>query len=166
MTARYHDRSYCTVVRRDGRDCDRFVEVDAPLSLCAEHIDDAYRHRADQIRAQLAAISEIVGQPRVPAPPPPEFVYYVRFRDGIKIGTSASLLGRLSNLPHDEVLAIEPGGHQLEQLRHQQFAAARDHGEWFSATDELLSHCAMLRSHYPAEQTPRGPAQLAIADPR
>ncbi len=156
-----HERTHCTVVRRDGSDCDRLVEPGAPVSLCSRHIDAAYRHRRADIEAQLAAVGEYLDEPRDPDAPAPGFVYYIRFRDRIKIGTSSSILGRLSNLPYDEILAIEPGGHQLERLRHQQFHEARDHGEWFAVTDQLLDHCAMLRQHYPDQQTPRGPAQQA-----
>ncbi|ANJ25461.1 GIY-YIG nuclease family protein [Agromyces aureus] len=74
-----------------------------------------------------------------------EVVYYVRYRDQVKIGTSANPRQRLASIPHDEVLAFEPGGRRLEQRRHAQFADHRFAGtEWFAAHDALAEHIAAL----------------------
>ncbi|MFD4421903.1 GIY-YIG nuclease family protein [Agromyces sp. NPDC058484] len=76
-----------------------------------------------------------------------EVVYYIRFRDQIKIGTSANPRLRLVRLPHDELLAFERGGRALEQRRHAQFVAHRFPGtEWFAVHDALLAHIAELRA--------------------
>lgn len=73
-------------------------------------------------------------------------VYYVRFGDRIKIGTSGRPRQRLSAIPHDELLAFEPGDRMLEQKRHLQFAVARlGTSEWFAATPRLLAHARELR---------------------
>lgn len=69
---------------------------------------------------------------------PKALVYYIRFGDRIKIGTTTNLANRLTALPFDEVLAVEPGSHFLERSRHKQFAHLRIKGEWFRAEDELL----------------------------
>ena len=53
-----------------------------------------------------------------------DVVYYLRYGDRIKIGTSANPRRRVASLPHDEVLAFERGGRPLEQRRHAQFADA------------------------------------------
>lgn len=79
-------------------------------------------------------------------PPRVDVVYYLRFADRIKIGTSANPRHRLAQLRHDELLAFERGGRQTEQRRHQQFADARyARTEWFRMTPALLAHVGTLR---------------------
>lgn len=74
-----------------------------------------------------------------------EVVYYVRYREQVKIGTSANPRQRLSVIPHDEVLAFEPGGRRVEQRRHAQFAEHRYAGtEWFSRHPALDDHIDAL----------------------
>ncbi|MCU1439261.1 MAG: ATPase [Rhodoglobus sp.] len=74
-----------------------------------------------------------------------EVVYYIRWRDRIKIGTTANPRMRLAALPHDEVLAFERGGRWLEQRRHLQFAEHRMPGsEWFHVHDALIEHVASV----------------------
>jgi hypothetical protein len=75
-----------------------------------------------------------------------DVVYYLRFRDQIKIGTSATPRHRLAAIRHDELLAFERGNRSLEQRRHAQFAAHRlGRSEWFAAHPELLAHIDTLR---------------------
>jgi ribosomal protein S27E len=73
-------------------------------------------------------------------------VYYIRFADRIKIGTTANLPNRLATLPHDEVLAVERGGRDVEKQRHQQFRQYRitPKGEWFRPGEHLMAHIAAL----------------------
>lgn len=79
------------------------------------------------------------------APPRVDVVYYLRYDDRIKIGTSANPRQRFGAIWHDELLAFERGGQALEQRRHVQFAAERFAGtEWFRRSDALLSHIAVL----------------------
>lgn len=82
--------------------------------------------------------------------PPPDrpVVYYVQFADRVKIGHSRDFRTRLGNLPHDEVLAVEPGARELERLRHRQFTAQHITHEWFHLDDALRSHIEMLLDHY------------------
>jgi hypothetical protein len=81
-----------------------------------------------------------------PGLPPPvvEVVYYLRFDERIKIGTSAQPRRRLAVIRHHELLAFERGGREVEQLRHAQFAAVREGGEWFTADASLRAHVARL----------------------
>jgi len=65
-------------------------------------------------------------------------VYYIRFGDRIKIGTTYNLHKRLISIPWDEVLLTEPGGYRLEADRHKQFEKSNYRNEWFYATDELM----------------------------
>lgn len=79
------------------------------------------------------------------APPRVDVVYYIRYADRVKIGTSANPRQRLAALWHEELLAFERGGRALEQRRHAQFAADRHPGtEWFRLTDALRAHIAVL----------------------
>lgn len=160
----------CTVTIDDGGRCTAPVEPDAPLPLCAEHLLVAYDWVAREIGVVDLAPSSCLAcgcrvgvhypsgwicaecewrlgdvpdgelpRPRI------EVVYYVRYRDQVKIGTSANPRLRLSSIPHDEVLAFERGGRALEQRRHEQFAAHRfPRTEWFALHDELAAHVAEL----------------------
>jgi hypothetical protein len=70
-----------------------------------------------------------------------DVVYYLRFGDRIKIGTSVNPRQRFAAIWHDEVLAFERGDRVLERRRHEQFASERfDRTEWFTASDDLLAH--------------------------
>lgn len=79
-------------------------------------------------------------------------VYYIDRGDRIKIGTSRSIIGRMQALhavPSD-LLAIEPGGSELEHSRHMQFAEWRIPGsELFHKCDDLLDHIHQLVDKYP-----------------
>ncbi|MER7447820.1 GIY-YIG nuclease family protein [Microbacterium sp. NPDC097977] len=79
-----------------------------------------------------------------------DWVYYIRFGDRIKIGTSSSIKGRLSTLPHDEILALEPGGRSLERERCREFSALRIDGQraWFQDTPALRTHADRLRAEH------------------
>lgn len=74
-----------------------------------------------------------------------DVVYYLRFRDRIKIGTSGNPRQRLAGLRYDDLLAFERGDRLLEQRRHAQFAAHRIlRSEWFEANDALAEHIRIL----------------------
>lgn len=69
-----------------------------------------------------------------------DIVYYIRWRDRIKIGTTHRPRGRLAVLQHEELLAFERGDRTVERERHRQFAGLREGGEWFTAAPELVAH--------------------------
>lgn len=64
-------------------------------------------------------------------------VYFIRFSDRIKIGTTSNMDRRLGELPIDEILGIFPGDRRTEQTLHRRFAAHRlkitglGQTEWF-----------------------------------
>jgi hypothetical protein len=69
-----------------------------------------------------------------------DVVYYVRWRDQVKIGTTGNARRRLAALPVEEVLAFERGDRHVERRRHAQFAAHRfPRTEWFRLHGELLA---------------------------
>lgn len=78
-------------------------------------------------------------------PPRVDVVYYLRFDDRIKIGTTANPRQRLGALWHDELLAFERGDRTVERCRHEEFAADRFGGtEWFRRSGALRQHIAGL----------------------
>lgn len=147
----------------------------APLALCLGHLLEAHEWvegeygRTDVLPSPCAFCGSRLGvrypsgwlcavcEWRVGEPPPEgatvsrvDVVYYLRFRDRIKIGTTANPAQRFSSLRHDEVLAFERGDRALEQRRHAEFAALRIPGtEWFETDDALLAHVATLRVGVP-----------------
>lgn len=100
--------------------------------------------KAEHATARAAGRS-VAALPPALQPSRQPVVYYLRFGERIKIGTTVSLISRLSDLPYDEVLAIEPGGSEVEAARHKQFAAFRITGEWFALVDEIREHLRGLR---------------------
>lgn len=160
----------CGIVLETGERCDRAVEPDAPLNLCSRHLLEAHDWVAGEVGVTdtlpspclvcgsrlgvrypsgwLCAICEwkVGDVPDSEAPPiRVDVVYYLRFRDQIKIGTSANPRQRLASIRFDELLAFERGDRAVEQRRHAQFAQHRlDHSEWFAANDALASHVAQL----------------------
>lgn len=84
--------------------------------------------------------------------PPPriDVVYYIRFDDRIKIGTTTNPRQRLARLWHQELLGFERGDRTLERARHERFAADRFPGtEWFRSSPELLAHVAVVAAGVP-----------------
>lgn len=73
-----------------------------------------------------------------------DVVYYLRYADRVKIGTTANPRQRLAAIMHEELLAFERGDRVVERARHTQFASIREGGEWFTATAELRAHAASL----------------------
>jgi len=78
-------------------------------------------------------------------------VYYARMADGsIKIGYTADLYTRMTALyARDAVLAIEPGGREVEAQRHARFGDLRiGRAEMFSPHPRLMEHiAAVIREH-------------------
>ncbi|MGT2426450.1 GIY-YIG nuclease family protein [Amnibacterium kyonggiense] len=85
-------------------------------------------------------------QPDEELPPPRvDVVYYLRWADRVKIGTTADPRRRFRAIRHEEVLAFERGDRRLEHRRHLQFADERGgSSEWFAASDRLLAHIDVL----------------------
>jgi hypothetical protein len=79
------------------------------------------------------------------APPRVDVVYYIRFDDRIKIGTTANPRQRLGRIWHHELLAFERGDRSVEGRRHEQFGAWRfGRTEWFASSAELDAHTSAL----------------------
>src|ERR1019366_3924904 len=102
-------------------------------------------------------------------------VYYARRGDLIKIGTTRRIRARLASVVVDELLAVEPGSHDLESERHQQFAehrlsrkrgTGRGRGQgptdWFRPGAELMAFIDVLRTAHPLPNIP-SPRQVPAA---
>lgn len=77
-------------------------------------------------------------------------VYYVTRSDRpgeVKIGTSTNVMRRAVDLREGHVvtlLAVEPGGRDLERKRHGMFAPMRLDGEWFTLGAPIIYHVMEL----------------------
>jgi hypothetical protein len=145
--------------------CGRAIDEAARLGLCGVHLLEAYEWISREVgitdllpspcvacgsrlgirypSGWLCAICEwrVGNAPSETVPPRVDIVYYLRFGDRIKIGTSANPRSRLAQLRYEQLLAFERGGRALEQSRHRQFAAERFGGsEWFHAHPALARH--------------------------
>lgn len=155
---------------RDDGACGGSVDPASPVPLCDRHLRIAHDVAAPEAGTPdllpspclacgartgvrypsgwICAVCEWrVGEvPDAELPPPRvDVVYYIRFGERIKIGTSANPRQRLATLWHDEVLAFERGDRALEQRRHGKFAAHRlGRSEWFAAHDDLLAHIRIV----------------------
>src|ERR1700712_779103 len=140
----------CSLLLDSGAPCGAPVDDETPLPLCSTHLLTAYDWvvrdvgLTDRLPTPCPACGSRLGV-RYPsgwlcaicewkfgdlpdsdsAPPRVDVVYYLRFADRIKIGTSGNPRGRLAQLRHDELLAFERGDRAREHSRHVQFAAAR-----------------------------------------
>jgi hypothetical protein len=155
----------CAIETTPGQRCVRAVEPDAPLNLCSHHLLLASEWVArdvgvtDALESPCVACGSRLGvrypsgwlcavcEWKVGDIPDGEVVrarvdvvYYLRFDNRIKIGTSSNPRSRLGNIRHDELLGFELGGRQLEQRRHAQFASHRlDSSEWFEVHDAITA---------------------------
>lgn len=155
--------------------CGNPAHAGAPVALCLPHLLEAHDWAAgefgvtDVLPSPCAFCGSRLGvrypsgwlcavcEWRVGDPPPDDaaasrvdVVYYLRFRDRIKIGTTANPAQRFASLPHDEVLAFERGDRMLEHRRHVEFAHLRIPGtEWFETDPALLAHVERLRDGHP-----------------
>ncbi|GAA1055441.1 hypothetical protein GCM10017608_35300 [Agromyces luteolus] len=163
------DAAACTAVDERGP-CGAPAEPAAPLALCTTHLLAAHDWiaRSSGVTDVLPGACLVCGSrvgvrypsgwvcavcewrlgevPDAELPPPRvDVVYYVRWRERVKIGTSSNPRQRLPTIPHDEVLAFERGGRALEQRRHAEFAESRwPGGEWFRFHEPLVRHVAAL----------------------
>jgi hypothetical protein len=119
------------------------IPLEAPCRLCGAR--DGVR-APDGPRCAVCdwrvgdAVDDGLPLPRV------DVVYYLRLGERVKIGTTFAPRQRFAALPHDEVLAFEPGDRMLERQRHREFAADRlGTSEWFALSPGIRAHVATVR---------------------
>ena len=127
------------------------VYEDAILDLRRERLGEEAMH-ATEVRERVRGNRE------------PSLVYYARIGDYIKIGYSTRLRRRLATLRVDELLAVEPGGPDLERERHHQFDAERIdlRRENFRPSPALADHIEHLRDAHPLPHWARLPRTSTI----
>lgn len=121
------------------------------MELAGVEIDS----RAVEIaRALTRSHSEEVARQRPPEQPllpghdgsgQKRWVYYVRCGYLVKIGTTANLTIRFQSVRPNEFLAKEPGGHEVETVRHREFKPLLAGGEYFHPGPALQAHILELR---------------------
>lgn len=149
----------CTIASGPGVFCDKDVPGGSPLSLCGSHLIEAYRFCEDALDIAAGAAGRAAKSDRflrfqawnnkVDPPAAPPVVYYALIGPVVKIGVTMRLRTRMHALMADELLVTEPGGYELEDLRHRQFEHLRatigTYRELFAPGDDLISHIEMLR---------------------
>ena len=161
--------THCGIIER-GHSCLETPQPGAGLNLCTRHLLAAYDRMSQDVGVTdilpspcLACASRLgvrypsgwlcaicdwrVGElpDRDAMPVRVDVVYYVRYRDQIKIGTSGNPRGRLAQLSFDTLLAFERGDRTVEHKRHVQFASHRyPRSEWFRVHDALIEHIDRL----------------------
>jgi hypothetical protein len=99
----------------------------------------------------LVALSAYLRRrPRLSIALPRSGVYFVQYGRRIKIGRSADLMVRISEIERSlpgklDVLLLWPGGLQEELAFHRRFADSRVHGEWFNKSQKLMTFIAQAR---------------------
>lgn len=124
-----------------------------PAMMCLKH--------AIKLHAAVEANKEFIqgfmnriaaAENPAPKPLPKRYcVYYIQFADGIKIGTTHSLGTRLRTfcLPDSALLAVEPGGFDVERSRHQFFAESRiGRSEVFKDSPKIRSHIEAIKKYH------------------
>jgi hypothetical protein len=94
-----------------------------------------------------------VNKDRPPAPEPDAkqhdaVVYYMKLGNLVKIGTSRRIAQRVIAFNPERVLAVEPGAHGLETVRHHQFASLREQGEWFRYEQPIRDHISQIPARF------------------
>ena len=114
--------------------------------VCSFHLWQAVAAYRDDLDNVPVILREFVKKT-----PMPSVTYYVRTHEHIKIGFTTNLKDRLVHLAirPDSVLALEPGGREVETKRHRQFASLRvPHTELFAIDDALLAHIEQVRQTF------------------
>jgi len=150
----------CTIAVGFGGFCDAPVPQGAPISVCGRHLIKAYKFCEDALDIAAGDTSRPsrsdrylrfeAWDRRVTREPEPMVVYYALIWDVVKIGVTARLKDRMTQLKVDALLAVERGGWELEYARHEQFEHLRApiprHRELFMLGDDLVEHIEALRA--------------------
>jgi ParB-like chromosome segregation protein Spo0J len=96
----------------------------------------------------FAELQRLKGEPKREARRESTDVYFIRSGNLVKIGASIDPEGRLRQIrsanPNAELLAVVPGGFELERELQKKYAHLLREGEWFELTDELAQEIMAL----------------------
>jgi len=116
--------------------------------ICSVHLWQAVAAYRDDLDRVPVMLREFVKRPPLDRG---AVVYYVRMHEHIKIGFSTDPKSRFQTfaIHSDAILALEPGGRDVEAQRHRQFASLRvRHTELFAIDVALLAHIEQVRQTY------------------
>jgi hypothetical protein len=113
--------------------CDAPSTPRADVPLCGEHLIQAWRAADLGFEEYVRGRSFLTTLPQYVPRPTDGVVYFIRFRDSVKIGFSINFAKRVLAHPCDEILGTIPGTMNAD---------IRIHGEWFHATPDLLDWVA------------------------
>lgn len=80
--------------------------------------------------------------------PHESIVYYMKLGNLVKIGISRRLAQRAMTFNPQRILAVEPGSHALEKVRHRQFVDLHEQGEWFRYEQKLKDHIRQIPTRF------------------
>lgn len=151
----HHLSARCTARVAADADCGLPVPDDAPVTICGQHMIEAYRFCMDSMRAaghvNAAPVEAHLATTPVRKPYVP-IVYYVSLGRHIKIGTTTHFKHRMGALLPEKVLAVEPGGTDVERIRHRQFGhllvPIQRGKELFQRGADLLEHIEVVAAEY------------------
>lgn len=145
----------CTVEMPGGDFCDAPEAPGVPFPICGPHARELYRYMQglvaevkdnylDHRDVHHAMVQGVADQRHAAANSRWHRVYYLRVGDMIKIGTTRNLQRRMAAYPPGSVLlAVEPGGEDVEAIRHRQFGhLLMERNEWFRPAPDLMAHIA------------------------
>lgn len=130
-----------------------------PSMTCTSHavkLAAAVMAHKEFIQGWVRAI-DAAENPKPGPIPKKNVVYYIEFAHGIKIGTTSNLAQRLQSfaLPESAVLAVEPGGFEIERSRHEFFKESR------LGRTEVFRDCPKIRNHIDAVKKYHGEPNVA-----
>lgn len=138
---------------------DSHLEISLPIGLCPAcraqlilPIATYYEARLDEAMTQAVQARKTLRSER-------SVVYFIRFGDRFKIGTTINLDRRMMEIQHDEVLLVIPGSHDIERVQHQRFTAHQVRGEWFEWNPETEAMVRKLAA-WQARQDPNARGSL------
>lgn len=129
---------------------------EAPFPICERHYAELIRHYhryAQDATRQMRSGTGMSDQEWSEKLEARSKVYFIQFRDRVKIGTSTNIRRRVSELPYDRLIGTIPGGPKVEATWHRRFAHLRSAGEWFRMGPDLME--AIASSICSAEEPPR-----------
>lgn len=134
-----------------GRDGQFYPNNSTLCKLCINRLRLKRRRRSKSnvefLEREQAAVLNVVTQLQTDGE---SYVYLVTSNGKVKIGFSTDVNSRIRcfNTAHArpcKLIAVAPGGRQLEKDLHKQFAAYRLNGEWFSHKEDVLIEFRKLR---------------------
>jgi len=140
------------------------VEIDEAAAGIAAKLGGR-RHRLAMVDPEATRSGRVVFHQMTLAGTSDSIVYYVRRGHLIKIGTTTNPAVRFRALLPDEILAFEPGGEDLETVRHRLFGHLWQRGEYFRIAPELLEYARQLR-HLHGDPDPAWPTTATPRRPR